>query len=131
MPETKEYSTTKVKAYSTAEVEASRTKEVEEYSTAEFRTHMADAFEKARHDSEKIVCVKHHGKPWVSIVSPAEGETVQRVRSTGDITVAELRAAMKSVPGNEQVSLDYVAELVKQYRENPKARNGRRNRARP
>lgn len=43
------------------------------YTTAGFRKEMSEIFAAARFGDE-IIDVSHHGKPWVSIISPQKAE---------------------------------------------------------
>jgi hypothetical protein len=67
-----------------------------EYTTAEFRKDMAEVFETARFRDE-IVDVSHHGKPWVSIMSPQSAEFIRKVRAIGSVEASEVSAIVSSL----------------------------------
>ena len=50
---------------------------------------MAEAFETVRYQ-DAVVQVKHHGRPWVSIVSPENANTLSRLSALGRINKSEL-----------------------------------------
>ncbi|MEM7043055.1 MAG: hypothetical protein AAF543_09620 [Pseudomonadota bacterium] len=71
-------------------------RDLEGYTTAEFRKSIAEAFEAARF-SDKIVEVSHHGKPWVSIISPENAEYVRKIRQIGKIEAREVKAVVDNL----------------------------------
>jgi hypothetical protein len=75
------------------------------YTTAKFRKDMAEIFASARFGDE-IVDVSHHGKPWVSIMSPQSAEYVRQARKLGHVDaddIRELANSLKSPIGLEEL----------------------------
>jgi hypothetical protein len=67
-----------------------------EYTTAGFRRNMTDVFEAARY-RDAVINVSHHGKPWVSVVSPEIANHILTMRELGDIEPGEIKAAVSSL----------------------------------
>ena len=68
----------------------------EGYSTAKFRKYMTEAFEAARY-RDAIVEVSHHGKPWVSIMSPQNADYIRKIREVGSVNPCEVSAIANSL----------------------------------
>lgn len=84
----------------------------EEYTTAEFRRSMATAFEAARYQ-DKIVRVNHHGKPWVSIISPEHADSLSRLNAFGRLEKRELGEILDTIEGDVGIEelVDKVAAM--------------------
>lgn len=66
------------------------------YTTVEFRKSIAEIFESARFKNE-IVDVSHHGKPWVSIVSPENAAYIRRMHEVGNIEAHEFHEVVRTM----------------------------------
>jgi len=86
---------------------------VQEYTTAAFRKDMAEVFAAARFQ-DAIVDVSHHGKPWVSIMSPRNAEALKKIRDLGKVEVAEVAAALHLL--DSPISFDELALLISDAR---------------
>jgi hypothetical protein len=76
------------------------------YTTAGFRKDMAELFAAARFGDE-IIDVSHHGKPWVSIMSPQKAEYVRQLQDIGVVNAEEVKEIASSLD-----SPIGIAELV-------------------
>jgi hypothetical protein len=68
----------------------------EGYTTAEFRKGMAEVFEAARY-RDAIIDVSHHGKPWVSVMSPQNADYIKKIRDIGEVEAGEVKAVVNSL----------------------------------
>ncbi|MCH8196555.1 MAG: hypothetical protein IH904_00595 [Proteobacteria bacterium] len=89
-------------------------KKLQEYTTAEFRRDMATVFENV-HFRDTVVHVNRHGRRWVSIVSPEEGNFVRKIRDFGEIRMDELQEAISTE--DTAVSIDELFDRVHKIRE--------------
>ncbi len=97
------------------------------YTTAEFRKRMADAFEIARYgDDGTGVSVVRHGKPWVSVVSPKDGDFIKQIHGIGDVTVAELKSVVSSLSAERSISITNFLNQIHQIKtsESNRSRGG-------
>jgi len=84
-----------------------------EYTTAEFRRSMAEAFETARFQ-DTVVQIMHHGRPWVSIVSPESASTISRLNSIGRIRKSDLGRVLETF--EEDLGLDELIDRLSGHR---------------
>jgi hypothetical protein len=84
-----------------------------EYSTADFRRSMTGAFETARY-RDGVVNIRHHGKHWVSIVSPEHAERIDKSNAIGKIDIDELKSAIALV--NEPIGIDEFIQRIESVR---------------
>ncbi len=83
------------------------------YTTAEFRKDMAEIFAAARY-SDAIVDVSHHGKPWVSIMSSENAESLRTLRDVGDVELDEVTAIVSSL--RSPIKIDELAARIREAR---------------
>jgi len=81
--------------------------------TAEFRKYMAQVFETARY-RDAIVDVSHHGKPWVSIMSPQNADYLKKIREIGAVEVAEVNAVVNSL--DSPIGVDELVSRISDAR---------------
>lgn len=84
-----------------------------EYTTAEFRRLMAEAFQAVRMQ-DAVVQIKHHGRHWVSIVSPENASTISLVNSLGSVKKAELGRVLESF--GEELRLEELIQKLTGHR---------------